>query len=207
MNNISTLSINLLLEQVYLEGQVHMMYEEILRENGNIENSKSKSMVKQVLEDLKINSDFMFTFGVGISGFAGPVKTLLENKGLHVSEYDVILLVITAFYILLTKSKDDIDTLMAKIKEHKLDSEIKHVVKFINGTVGIFKVIGNKIGVTVTSLIDVLGFTFMSVPVLNTLKSLAAEQGFTIDNVEQMLTGFLLSAGTYLVKNILKKKL
>ena len=77
MNNISTLSINLLLEQVYLEGQVHMMYEEILRENGNIENSKSKSMVKQVLEDLKINSDFMFTFGVGISGFAGPVKTLL----------------------------------------------------------------------------------------------------------------------------------
>jgi len=207
MNNISTLSINLLLEQVYLEGQVHMMYEEILRENGNIENSKSKSMVKQVLEDLKINSDFMFTFGVGISGFAGPVKTLLENKGLHVSEYDVILLVITAFYILLTKSKDDIDTLMAKIKEHKLDSEIKHVVKFINGTVGIFKVIGNKIGVAVTSLIDVLGFTFMSVPVLNTLKSLAAEQGFTIDNVEQMLTGFLLSAGTYLVKNILKKKL
>ena len=96
---------------------------------------------------------------------------------------------------------------MAKIKEHKLDSEIKHAVKFINGTVGIFKVIGNKIGVTVTSLIDVLGFTFMSVPVLNTLKSLAAEQGFTIDNVEQMLTGFLLSAGTYLVKNILKKKL
>ena len=206
MNNISTLSINLLLEQVYLEGQVHMMYEEILRENDNIENPESKSMVKKVLEDLKINADFMFTFGVGISGFAGPVKTLLENKGLNVSEYDVILLVITAFYILLTKSKDDIDTLMAKVKEHKLDSEIKHVIKFINGTVGIFKVIGNKVGVTITSLIDVLAFTFMSVPVLNTIKGLASEQGFTIDNVEQMLSGFLLSAGAYLVKNILKKK-
>ena len=207
MSNISTLSLNLLLEQVYLEGQVHMMYENILNEENNDVDEQSKSMVKKVIEDLKLNADFMMTFGVGISAFVGPVSELLQNKGIHVTQYDVTLLVMVSFYILLTKSKEDIDILMAKVKEHKVDGELKHVIKFINGTVGLFKVIGKKVGITITSLVDVLAFTFMSVPVLNMLKSLASEKGFSIDNVEQLFVGLALSAGSYLLKNILKKKL
>ena len=207
MSNTSTLSINLLLEQVYLEGQVHMMYENILKEENNDVDEQSKSMVKKVIEDLKLNADFMMTFGVGISAFVGPVSELLQNKGIHITQYDVTLLVMVSFYILLTKSKEDIDILMAKVKEHKVEGELKHVIKFINRTVGLFKVIGKKVGVTITSLVDVLAFTFMSVPVLNMLKSLAAEKGFSIDNVEQLFVGLALSAGSYLLKNILKKKL
>ena len=105
--SISTLSINLLVEQVFLEGQVHMMYENILTENTEVD-SKSKSIVKKVAEDIKINADFMFTFGVGISAFVGPVNELLKNKGVNITEYDVTLLLITAFYILLSKSKKEI---------------------------------------------------------------------------------------------------
>jgi hypothetical protein len=207
MSNISTLSLNLLLEQVYLEGQINLMYEEILREDDNISDEESKSMVKKVIDDLKLNADFMFTFGVGISAFAGPVSELLSNGGIHITKYDVTLLIITAFYILLTKSKEDVDTLMAKVKEHKLESHLKKVVKFIYSTVDLFKVVGNKVGVTITTLVDVLAFTFMSVPVLNLIKNLAAEKGFNIDNVSQLFAGVLLSAGTYLIKNMLKKRL
>lgn len=206
MSKVSTLSVNLLLEQVYLEGQVHMMYEEILKEDEP-KDPESESMVKQVLADLKLNADFMFTFGVGIAGFVGPVNELLTNKGVHVTKYDVTLLVITALYVLLTKSKRDIDVLIAKVKEHKLDSELKKVIKFVNGTLGLFKIIGNKVGVTVTTLVDVLAFTFMSVPVLNLIKSLAAEKGYNIDNIEQLFAGLTLSAGAYLLKNVLKKRI
>ena len=81
-----------------------MMYENILTENTEVD-SKSKSIVKKVAEDMKINADFMFTFGVGISAFVGPVNELLKNKGVNITEYDVTLLLITAFYILLSKSK------------------------------------------------------------------------------------------------------
>lgn len=206
MSNISTLSLNLLLEQVYLEGQVNQMYENILKEENNSEDEKSKSMIKTVVNDLKINADFIFTFGVGISAFVGPVSELLKNKGVHITNYDVTLLVITAFYILLTKSREDVNILMAKVKERKIDGELKKVVKFINGTVGFFKTVGNKVGVTITSLIDILAFTFMSVPILNVVKDIAAEKGFNIDNVEQLFVGLTLSAGSYLIKNILKKK-
>lgn len=205
MSNTSTLSINLLLEQVYLEGQVHMMYENILGENTNVD-PESKSMVKRVIDDMKLNADFMMTFGLGISAFVGPVSELLHNKGLNISKYDVTLLVMTAFYILLTKSKEDIDKLFSMVKEHKLESEIKPVVKFINGTISVFKVVGKKVGLTITTLMDVLSFTFMSVPVLNLLKDLAAEKGFSIDNFQQLFVGLTLSAGSYLLKNILQKK-
>ena len=206
MSNISNLSLNLLVEQVYLEGQINLMYEEILREDNNLDDSESKSMVKKVIDDLKLNADFMFTFGVGIAAFVGPVNELLSNGGIHITKYDVTLLVITAFYVLLTKSAEDIDKLVARVKEHKVESELKKVIKFINSTVGLFKVVGNKVGVTVTTLVDVLAFTFMSVPVLNLIKNLAAEKGFNIDNVGQLFVGLTLSAGAYLLKNILKKR-
>ena len=207
MSNISTLSLNLLLEKVYLEGQINLMYEEILREDDNKVDEKSKSMINRVIDDLKLSADFMMTFGVGISAFINPVNELLINKGIHITHYDVTLLVITAFYILLTKSKEDIDILMKAIKERKIDSNIKKVVKFINGTVSLFKVVGKKVGVVITTLADVLAFTFMSVPVLNLIRNLAAEKGFNIDNVEQLFVGLALSTGTYILKNILKKRL
>lgn len=183
------------------------MYEEILREDDNKVDEKSKSMINRVIDDLKLNADFMMTFGVGISAFINPVNELLINKGIHITHYDVTLLVITAFYILLTKSKEDIDILMKAIKERKIDSNIKKVVKFINGTVSLFKVVGKKVGVVITTLADVLAFTFMSVPVLNLIRNLAAEKGFNIDNVEQLFVGLALSTGTYILKNILKKRL
>lgn len=204
---MSTLSLNLLLEKVYLEGQIHMMYEEILKEETNSNDIENESMVKKVISDLKLNADFMLTFGVGIGAFAGPVSELLSNQNLRITKYDVTLLVITALYVLLTKSKKDVDILMSKVKEQKLESELKKVIKFVNGTLGLFKVIGNKVGVTVTTLVDVLAFTFMSIPVLNLIKSIAAEKGYNIDNVEQLFSGLILSAGTYLLRNVLKKRI
>ena len=207
MNNISTLSINLLLEQVYLESHIHMMFENILKEENSEIDPKSKSIFKQVINDLKLNADFMLTFGVGISAFIGPVSELLSNKGLHITPYDVTLLVIVSFYILLSKSDNDIKKLMDRLRERKLDKEVKSVVKFINGTVGFFKIVGKKIGTVVTSLTDILGFTFMSVPVLNMLKDFAAEKGFNIDNIYQLFGGLALSIGSYYIKNLLKKNL
>lgn len=183
-----------------------MMYEEILKKDKSSGNSEDESLVKKVIADLKLNADFILTFGVGISAFAGPVNELLANESIHITKYNVTLLVITAFYILLTKSKKDIDILMAKVKENKLESELKKVIKFVNETLGLFKIIGNKVGVTITTLVDVLAFTFMSVPVLNLIKNIVAEKGYNVNNIKQLFTGLTLSAGTYLLKNVLKKK-
>jgi len=204
---VSKLSVNLLLEEVYLNGMFNEMYENILlKENQNNLPQENKNLIKQVIDDFKLNANFMITYGVGISGFIGPVTTLLQNKSLNITEYDTTLLLIVAFYILLNGSKEEIDLIREELKRKKLDNEIKGVLNFVSKSLNLLKIIGKKVGVVVTTLTDVLAFTFLSVPVMNMLKNYASDKGFSIDGVEQLLYGISLSALSYTLKNIMKRK-
>ena len=110
------------------------------------------------------------------------------------------------FYILLKGSNDDIEKMVSSLREKKLDKQVKPVLNFISKSLTLFKVIGKKFGIAITTLTDILAFTFLSVPILGTLKDLAAEKGFNLNNIDVLLTGVALSAGTYAIKNIIKRK-
>ena len=198
------MSVNLLMEEVYLKGMVNKMYEKVLlREEQSV---NKNSLLKQVAEDFKLNANFIFSFGVGISGFIGPVKTLLENKGLNITEYDVTLIIITVCYILLTKSNEDIHVLMSELKKRRLDGEVKGVLNFMTKSLSLVKVVGKKVGVVVNNLLDVLAFTFLSLPIMDLIKDFADNKGFSINRVDDLLLGVSLSASTYAIKNLIKKK-
>lgn len=201
---VSKLSVNLLLEEVYLNGVFNNMFEKILikEESGGVKSN----LINQVAQDFKLNTSFMMTYGVGISGFIGPVITLLENKNIKVTEYDATLLLITAFYILLNGSKEEINLIREELKKKDLDKEVKGVLNFVSKSLNLLKIIGKKVGVVITTLTDVLAFTFLSVPVMNMLKDYAADKGFNIDRVEELLYGLALSATSYTLKNFIKKK-
>lgn len=201
---VSKLSVNLLLEEVYLNGMFNNMFEKILikEESGGVKSN----LVNQVAQDFKLNTSFMLTYGVGISGFIGPVITLLENKNIRVTEYDVTLLLIAAFYILLNGSKEEINLIREELKKKDLDKEVKGVLNFVSKSLNLLKIIGKKVGVVITTLTDVLTFTFLSVPVMNMLKDYAADKGFNIDRVEELLYGLALSATSYTLKNFIKRK-
>jgi hypothetical protein len=192
------------MEEVYLKGMVNKMYEKVLlREEQSV---NKNSLLKQVAEDFKLNANFIFSFGVGISGFIGPVKTLLENKGLNITEYDVTLIIITVCYILLTKSNEDIHVLMSELKKRRLDGEVKGVLNFMTKSLSLVKVVGKKVGVVVNNLLDVLAFTFLSLPIMDLIKDFADNKGFSINRVDDLLLGVSLSASTYAIKNLIKKK-
>jgi hypothetical protein len=201
---VSKLSVNLLLEEVYLNGMFNNMFEKIFlkEESGGVKSN----LVNRVAQDFKLNTSFMMTYGVGISGFIGPVITLLENKNIKVTEYDVTLLLITAFYILLNGSKEEINLIREELKKKDLDKEVKGVLNFVSKSLNLLKIIGKKVGVVITTLTDVLAFTFLSVPVMNMLKDYAADKGFNIDRVEELIYGLALSATSYTLKNFIKRK-
>ncbi len=178
----------------------------LLKENSNEVPKEDISLVKKVIEDFKLNTSFMFTYGVGISGFVGPVSTLLLNKGLNVTKYDVTLLLVVVFYILLSGSKEEIDLMREELERKNLGNQIKGVLNFVSKSLGLLKIVGKKIGVVVTTLTDVLAFAFLSVPVMNMLKDYAADKGFNIDRVEELMYGLGLSAVSYTLKNLMKRK-
>ena len=204
--NVSKISLNLLTEEVYLKGMVNNMFENIIKEQNEPSSPEEKHLVKKVAEDFKLNMGLLFTYSVGISGFVGPVMELLENQNIKVTNYDVTLIVMVVFYILLKGSNDDIEKMVYSLREKKLDKQVKPVLNFISKSLTLFKVIGKKFGIAITTLTDILAFTFLSVPILGTLKDLAAEKGFNLNNIDVLLTGVALSAGTYAIKNIIKRK-
>ena len=204
--NVSKISLNLLTEEVYLKGMVNNMFENIIKEQNEPSSPEEKHLVKKVAEDFKLNMGLLFTYSVGISGFVGPVMELLENQNIKVTSYDVTLIVMVVFYILLKGSNDDIEKMVSSLREKKLDKQVKPVLNFISKSLTLFKVIGKKFGIAITTLTDILAFTFLSVPILGTLKDLAAEKGFNLNNIDVLLTGVALSAGTYAIKNIIKRK-
>ena len=65
-------------------------------------------------------------------------------------------------------------------------------------------VIKNTLGVS-HSLLDILGFTFLLVPTMDTLSKLISDYSLSIGNVNTLFTGLLLSVATYSVKAVINK--
>jgi hypothetical protein len=201
MNN---LNINLLMEQVYLNGQVNKIYENILNEEEDID-SDDVSTVKKVLNELGIGSKFIFQFGTGIGAFIRPVTELLENQNVSMTKEEVALLLITAFSVLISHSTVEVGRLRKAVADKGLDSYLTDVTKFIFNTKKLMVVIGEKIGRTIHTVTDVLSFTFMLAPTMNILKDIINMNGITADSMGQLLGGLTLAASGYGVKTIVDK--
>jgi hypothetical protein len=201
MNN---LNLNLLTEQVYLTGQVNRIFENILKEDEQVD-PQDNSIIKKVLGDLGIGSGFIFQFGTGIGAFMRPVTELLNGNGVSMSQEEVALLIITAFAIMLTNSSVEIGKLTQAVKDKNLGVHLGSVTKFILSVKKLMGIIGEKIGRTVHTLSDVLGFTFMLVPAMNVLKELINTYGVGMDGIGQLFGGLTMAAGSYGIKAILDK--
>tara|TARA_Y100000389_G_scaffold204856_1_gene260211 strand:- start:3045 stop:3677 length:633 start_codon:yes stop_codon:yes gene_type:complete len=201
MNN---LKINLLVEQVYINGQVNRIYESMLNESERVD-SEDESIVKNTMKEMGLASSFIFQFGTGIGSFMRPVTELLNNRGFSLNKEEIALILITSFAIMLTHSKVEIGRLREAVKDKGLDKYLSDVTKFIFNTKKLMVAIGEKIGRVVHTLSDVLGFTFMLVPTMNILKDVINNQGITPDSLGQLFGGLTLAVGSYGLKSIITK--
>ena len=201
MNN---LKINLLVEQVYINGQVNRIYESMLNESEKVD-SEGESIVKNTMKEMGLASSFIFQFGTGIGAFMRPVTELLNNRGFSLNKEEIALILITSFAIMLTHSKVEIGRLREAVKDKDLDKYLSDVTKFILNTKKLMATIGEKIGRVVHTLSDVLGFTFMLVPTMNVLRELINTYHVDMGSFSQLLGGLTVAAGSYGIKTIVDK--
>jgi hypothetical protein len=165
--------------------------------------SKEKSIIRDIVDDLKLSNKFVFTFGTGIGAFLRPVKTLLEGSGLQMSDNEVILLIITAIAIILNES--NAKEAIKKVKEKGLIKHLKSVVDFIKNTSELINTFLKRIADASYGLADILGFTFLLVPSMKIINELIDGYGLSTDSYKQFAIGFFSAMGTYGVKSIIKK--
>jgi hypothetical protein len=133
----------------------------------------------------------------------GPVTKLLEGSGVHLSQVDVGLLVITAISFMLQDA--DFKKLKETLVKRGTDRHLNSVVGFIEGTKNLINKITRNVAGATYGLTDILGFTFIMVPVTQILSQLIGEYGITLGSVGQLFTGLGAAAATYGVKSVVKR--
>jgi hypothetical protein len=167
------------------------------------EEKGTNKILNDVVTDLKLAPKFIFTFGSGIGAFHGPVSRLLQGSGFSMTKEEVVLLIITAIAILL--NEPDSKKLMDTVKEKGLLPALKGVKDLISSVQEIINNITRKVINTTYSLSDVLGFTFLLVPTMQTISKLINDYGITTGTISELVKGLLFATITYSVKGVLKK--
>ena len=162
-----------------------------------------ESTLKDTLNDLKINSGILFTFGTGIGAFIGPVERLPSGSGFSMDERDIILLIITSFALIIKDSEGV--TLLEKVREKGLMPALKGVINFVTNVKDVINAVSkNLVGVTY-SLLDILGFTLLLNPTMKIIDEVIKDNNISADNVERLLSGSALAVIVYSLKSVFGK--
>jgi hypothetical protein len=214
MKKLSKIKLNIIEEQLYIEGLVNEMYQNIATYGEKpsdiklmIESEKKgdniKGIVDEIITDLKLVPNLIFTFGTGIAAFIEPVDKLLTGSGFSLNEKDIILLIITSIALLL--NNPDSSKLVEHVKEKGLYSALNGVKDLISTTKEIINAVVRNTAGTAYSLSDILAFTFLLNPVTKILNELILNHGITVNSVDELFKGLLFATITYSVKSILKR--
>ena len=214
MKNVSKIKLNLVTEKIYLEGMVNKLYEDIANfGEGEIEakplmeslirEEKAKSIIRDIVDELRLAPKFIFSFGTGIGAFYEPIRSLLEGSGFKMTEYEIYLLIMTAVALLINEV--DSKKLVDKVKELGLFSALSPVKEYILNSKKLINSVAKNILGTTYGIADILGFTILLVPTMNILNNIINDYGLTSNNLGDMLKGIILSASVYGIKSVIKR--
>jgi len=90
-----------------------------LQENMNkvliLETEKDDKLVQKTLKDLSGIIDGTFTFGTGIGAFLPSVRQLLSGSNIEISETQLVLVYITAIFMIMGKNKELVKSYSMKL--------------------------------------------------------------------------------------------
>ena len=165
--------------------------------NENKSNSTWRDLTNKILKDHNINFYFTSTFGLSLTVFIPLVDKFVKHISLEqgLTSYDVVLLSLASIAIISKESKDEISKLLLTIKEKGLDSTFEKIKSYINSIFKIFKIITSKLGITISTIIDMFAYTTLYVPFIMTLSDVINSNGFVdlLKAFETDITGKSLS--------------
>jgi len=163
---------------------------------------ETKTIFQQTLKDMGVQLKFVGTFGFGISGMFGMVKDLLEGRYPSLSEGEIILIFLSALSYLSINLSKDMSQVNDEIKKRGLKDFLSKTVEALKDFENISLKIVEKAGFTVSSLSELLGYTFLLVPILDITNRLINENGFDVISLASYLKGAILSVGIFYIRNV-----
>jgi hypothetical protein len=157
---------------------------------------------QKTLKDMGVQLKFVGTFGFGISGMFGMVKDLLEGRYPSLSEGEIILIFLSALSYLSINLVNDMSQVKSEVEKRGLKDFLSKTVEALKDFENISLKIVEKAGFTVSSLAELLGYTFLLVPILDITNKLIVESGFDVVSLASYLKGAIVSVGIFYIRNV-----
>jgi hypothetical protein len=162
----------------------------------------TQSTFQKTLKDMGVQLQFVGTFGFGISGMFGMVKDVLEGRYPSLSEGEIILIFLSGLSYLSINLVKDLKEVRQEIDKRGLKEYVNKAVELLKDFENISLKVVEKAGYTVSSLSELLGYTFLLVPILDVTNKLIQENGFDVISLASYLKGALISVGIFYIRNL-----
>jgi len=176
-----------------------------------------KKVQNKIISDLKLNTQFILTFGIGIGTFYPIVDKLIRNMSIDSIELTpdkVVLLTIASITIIYIEEKKfksgkeeeiltkDSKSMLEELKMMGIGNGIvKKLIKALQSIKGIFSLIGKHLGVVVGGFIDMFAYTGMLIPIMNGVLYIVGKYDLNIDTLIQNFIGLSMGIGTIIAKH------
>jgi hypothetical protein len=176
-----------------------------------------KKVQNKVISDLKLNTQFILTFGVGIGTFYPIVDKLMRNMNIDSIELTpdkVVLLTLAALTIIYIEEKkfksDKEEEVLTKDSKSMLEELkmmgigngiVKKLIKAFQSIKNIFFIIGKHLGAVVGGFIDMFAYTGMLIPIMNGILYIVGKYDLNIDTLIQNFIGLAMGVGTIIAKH------
>ena len=198
------------------ESQKRFLIVEGFSDNLAKDTKKLFDMTKKVLSDsskqLKMNLEFLLTWGASIGGFMGPLNQFLEGKYPELSTTDSALILTGVISLLYYDNKSTIKEILEKIKEKGLSKEFMESLAKGRELKQVFLDFVSSLNLTTHKISNIMSYTFI-VPLLPMIYDMTQSGTLTFDDGEKIAQrllgfGFLTVGGNALkefIENIIKK--
>ena len=202
-----------LTEQVVIDHHVKILIESLQEVEDDLEQGRDpkiediaivdESEIQKYIKELQKELGFAFEltgkFGAGITGLYGPLLSIIKNTGFTTTEKDIVLILIAVMTYAATGN--EAKELIQAIKEKDLSGPYK-IAKALPD---IFtKIVKNLVG-TAYSFIDLVGYTFLFIPIINMVTQIITHNNITGSNLTQLMNGVLASVASYSGKIFLQR--
>jgi hypothetical protein len=198
------------------EHQKKFLIVENLSDKFANDTKKLFDLTKKILSDsskqLKLNLEFLLTWGASIGGFLGPLNQFLEGRYPELSSTDISLILTGIISVLYYDNKDIIKQILVKIKENGLSKEFNVTLNKAKSLKQTFLDFVSSLNLSAHKLSNIMSYAFI-VPLLPMIYDMAQSDSITSEDAFKIAQriigfGFLTISGVALkefIEKIIKK--
>jgi hypothetical protein len=173
-------------------------------------NSFTTKMVNRVMKKYKLNVRLLLTWGPSMGGLVMPLDNFIRSGNISLNEEQIALILCGVAGVLFYDNEENINILKNKIKSEGLGEAFEKVLEKGRDLKYAFGQFIESIGVTITSVSDILSYAFL-IPIVPDLAAFFSrtqnfEKTITLIGERLVASGLILISADLIIKIFRKIK-